>query len=155
MPKKKKSNKKRSNKKISMSADSSGADYFVYITPLTDGSKVIGMAFAGRPTSEINSLEGKITSIVAEIDGLLSSGNVLCEVLKSSIGRIRQSADSSGRSSEAVADLNDVTAKTTETSKEVSTFITAVADNVNQVPDNVELLNDLSGELMDAVAHFK
>ena len=53
------------------SLDVEGTDYFVYYLPLTDGQNVVGMAFAGKPTSEINAVEGNLTLIVAGI-GLAS-----------------------------------------------------------------------------------
>ncbi len=201
----------------SLSVD--GTDYFVYITPLTDGSKVIGMAFAGRLTSEINSMEGKITSIVAEIgigsllffaiiawfgsirltaplkkvtdgieelsrgdvevsidatskvreiDGLLSSSNVLCEVLKSSIGRIRQSADSLSESvvstsrmavdssasvdmiGESMQSLSESTATIAERVENINDNIIRMGDVIEQTVENADNLDRNSATMSDA-----
>ena len=49
------------------SLDVEGTDYFVYYMPLTDGQTVYGMTFAGKPTAEINAVEGNLTLIVAGI----------------------------------------------------------------------------------------
>ena len=196
-----------------------GTDYFVYFMPLREGSKVIGMVLACKPTDEINSKEGTLTMIIAgisiisivvfaviawlgsvklaaplktvtegverlskgdtnirinskssvrEIDKLLTSSDVLCEVLKDSIDRIRNSSDSlnsaiastsnmASDSSDSVVQivdamqaLTDTTNTITENVYDISNNMQEMGDVITQAVDNVDNLNRNSNAMSDA-----
>ncbi len=196
-----------------------GTDYFVYFMPLKEGSKVIGMVLACKPTDEINSKEGTLTIIIAgisiisivvfaviawlgsvkltaplktvtegverlskgdtnirinskssvrEIDKLLTSSDVLCEVLKDSIDRIRNSSDSlnsaiastsnmASDSSDSVVQivdamqaLTDTTNTITENVYDISNNMQEMGDVITQAVDNVDNLNRNSNAMSDA-----
>ncbi len=162
-----------------------GIERFAYYMPLKDGSKIIGMVLACKPTSEINSREGRLTLTVAgvgivsialfaviawlgsvkmtsplksvtegveklsngdtnirintrsgirEIDKLVTSSDVLCEVLKDSIGRIRSSSES----------LNDAITNTEQMTSESS-------DSVNSIVGSMQAMTQATGSITENV----
>ncbi len=48
-----------------------GEPYYVYYMPLTDGEKVVGMAFSGKPAAPLRATKRKIRIIIIIVGGLL------------------------------------------------------------------------------------
>ncbi|MBR3517422.1 MAG: cache domain-containing protein [Lachnospiraceae bacterium] len=189
--------------------DMCGTQYFVYCMPLTDGNEVYGLAFAGKPTAEINAREGELTMIVAgigigclvvfafiawfsaasvvkpmqtvtkgiedlangdtdirmnakshirELDKLITSTDVLCAVLKESIGKIRNSSDSLN---EAVASTSDMAAESAgsvgqiaESMQGLTRTTMTIAENVQDINDNMLQMGDVIGQAVENVDHL-
>ena len=88
--------------------------------------------------------------------------NELSEDINASIKEISSVSDVTGQLEsikgvilDAVTNLASISEETSATNEEVAASIEMIADNVKKVSDDTDIMNNLAGDLKEAVAYFK
>ena len=88
--------------------------------------------------------------------------NELSEDINASIKEISSVSDVTGRLEkikgiilDSVTNLASISEETSATNEEVAASIEMIADNVKKVSDDTDVMNNLAGDLKEAVAYFK